>query len=111
MVIYIPFDIVCMRGILIDLNSPIVIRLQTMQAPDTHKVWRIKADHRANITYTYLRSTDEWYFDSGFSSHMTCAKSFLVNWKTYSNSYIPFGNSGKGKILGKVSLVIPIFPV
>lgn len=74
-----------------------------MPTPNTHKAWWVKVDHHANIAYTSLRvsSTEDWYFDSGCSRHITGVKTFLVNLKTYTNSYVTFDDSGKGKILGK----------
>lgn len=54
------------------------------------------------IAHTSLRASarEDWYFDSGCSRHMTGVKKFLVNIKSYSTSYVTFGDGSKGEIKG-----------
>lgn len=70
------------------------------------KIWVPKNGMSGLIAYTSLRAfaREDWYFDSGFSRHMTGVKKFLVNIKSYSTSYVTFGDGSKGEIkrIGKL---------
>lgn len=50
------------------------------------------------IAHTSLRvsSREDWYFDSGFSKHVTREKTYLKELKSYYNSYVIFGDGAKG---------------
>ncbi|PNX93845.1 gag-protease polyprotein, partial [Trifolium pratense] len=56
----------------------------------------------ALIAHTSLRtsSREDWYFDSGCSRHMTGIGKFLVDLKSYSTSFVTFGDGAKGEIVG-----------
>ncbi|CAJ2670589.1 unnamed protein product [Trifolium pratense] len=56
----------------------------------------------ALIAHTSLRasSREDWYFDSGCSRHMTGISKFLVGIKSYSASFVTFGDGAKGEIVG-----------
>lgn len=66
----------------------------------------------SHIAHTSLRvsSRDYWYFDSGYSIHMTEEKNYFKEVKPYSNSYITFGDGVKGNIMGKRKLDYPSPP-
>ena len=77
------------------------------------KVWRLKKNESAQIAHTSLRvsSKEDWYFDSGWSRHMTGMKSYLVDLKAYATSYVTFGDGAKGRIKGIGKLVRTGSPV
>ncbi|CAJ2635655.1 unnamed protein product [Trifolium pratense] len=56
----------------------------------------------ALIAHTSLRasSREDWYFDSGCSRHMTGISKFLVGIKSFSTSFVTFGDGAKGEIVG-----------
>lgn len=58
-----------------------------------------------HIAHTSLRvfSHENWYFDSSCSRHVI-EKNYLKEVKSYSNSYVIFGDGAKGKIVGKGKL-------
>ncbi|MCH81590.1 gag-pol polyprotein [Trifolium medium] len=64
------------------------------------------------IAHTSLRvsSKEDWYFDSGCSKHMTGEKAYMKEVKSYSNSYVTFGDGAKGKIKGIGKLSGPDLP-
>ncbi|GAU10419.1 hypothetical protein TSUD_419150, partial [Trifolium subterraneum] len=59
------------------------------------------------IAHTSFRasSREDWYFDSGCSRHMTGIDKFLVDMKTYSTSFVTFGDGAKGEIVGIGKLI------
>jgi hypothetical protein len=59
------------------------------------------------IAHTSLRasSSEDWYFDSGCSRHLTGMDNFLGNVRPYAKSYVTFGDGAKGKIVGIGDLV------
>jgi hypothetical protein len=69
------------------------------------KEWRPKC--LGLIAHTSLRasSSEDWYFDSGCSRHMTGVDNFLGNVRPYAKSYVTFGDGAKGKIVGIGDLV------
>src|ERR1044072_680483 len=71
------------------------------------KVWRVKKNESAQISHTSLRvsSKEDWYFDSGCSRHTTGVKSYLIDLKAYTTSYVTFGDRAKGRIRGIGKLV------
>ncbi|KAK2402491.1 cysteine-rich RECEPTOR kinase [Trifolium repens] len=68
----------------------------------TKKEWKPKAKVVAHIAHTSLRasSREDWYFDSGCSRHMTGVEKFLKDIKSYTTSYVTFGDGAKGEIKG-----------
>jgi len=66
----------------------------------------VKKEWRPNcvglISHTSLRasSSEDWYFDSGCSRHMTRVDKFHENVRPYANSYVTFVDGAKGKIVG-----------
>ncbi|KAK2382715.1 hypothetical protein QL285_070232 [Trifolium repens] len=73
----------------------------------TKKEWKPKATVTAHIAYTSFKasSKEDWYFDSGCSRHMTCVERFLVDIKSYTSSYVTFGDCAKGQIKGIEKLI------
>ena len=69
------------------------------------KEWRPKCIWL--ITHTSLResSSEDWYYDSGCSRHITGVDKFLENVIPYAKSYVTFGDGAKGKIVGIGNLV------
>ncbi|KAK2403194.1 gag-protease polyprotein [Trifolium repens] len=63
----------------------------------TKKEWKPKAKVAAHIAHTSFRtsSKEDWYFDSGCSRHMTGEERFLVDIKSYTSSYVTFGDGAK----------------
>src|ERR1044072_1790975 len=68
----------------------------------TKSEWKLKEVVPNLIAHKSLRvsSREDWYFDNGFSRHMTGVKNFLEDLKAYSSSYVTFGDGAKGKING-----------
>ena len=76
----------------------------------TRQEWVVKNQNfRANIAYTSLSAStsNDWYFDSGCSRHMTGTREFLINIKPYKNCFVTFGDGAKAYIIGKGQLVQP----
>ncbi|KAK2369225.1 gag-protease polyprotein [Trifolium repens] len=71
------------------------------------KVWKPKATKVAQIAHTSFRasSREDWYFDSGCSRHMTGVERFLTDIKSYTTSYVTFGDGAKGEIKGIGKLI------
>jgi len=69
------------------------------------KKWRPKCV--GLIAHTSLRasSSEDWYFYSGCSRHMTGVDKFLEKVRPYAKSYVTFGDGAKGKIVGIGNLV------
>lgn len=76
------------------------------------KKWIPKNGTSGLIAHTSLRASarEDWYFDSGCSRHMTGFKKFLVDIKSYSTSYVTFGDGSKGEIKGVGKLDYPGLP-
>ncbi|XP_057444324.1 uncharacterized protein LOC130736517 [Lotus japonicus] len=72
----------------------------------SQKAWIPKGEVSCLIAHTSFRvsSSEDWYFDSGFSKHMTGNKEYLENLKEYSSISVTFGDGAKGKIkcIGKL---------
>ncbi|XP_050878662.1 uncharacterized protein LOC127082468 [Lathyrus oleraceus] len=68
----------------------------------TRKEWKPKIVVYSLIAHTSLRapSREDWYFDSGCSRHMTGVNKYLVEIKSYSYSFVTFGDGAKGEIKG-----------
>jgi DNA-binding protein YbaB len=66
------------------------------------KEWKPRVKEAAHIAHTSLRasSREDWYFDSGCSRHMTGVEKFLKDIKSYTTSYVTFGDEAKGEIKG-----------
>lgn len=64
------------------------------------------------IAHTSLRvsSREECYFDSGCLRHITKEKTYLEEWKSYSNSDVTFGDGEKGRTKGMGKLASLGFP-
>jgi hypothetical protein len=71
------------------------------------RVWRPKTTETAHIAHTSFRasSKEDWYFDNGCSRHMTGVERFLVDVKSYTTSYVTFGDGAKGEIKGVGKLI------
>ena len=70
------------------------------------KMWKPKVSETAHIAHTSLRasSSEDWYFDSGCSRHMTGVEKFLINIKPHTTSFVTFGDGAKGEIRGSGKL-------
>ena len=55
-------------------------------------------------------TTEDWYFDSGCSRHMTGQKGLLKNIETCPSRHVTFGDGVKGKILGVGTLNVDGLP-
>jgi hypothetical protein len=66
------------------------------------KEWKPRVKEAAHIAHTSLgpSSREDWYFDSDCSRHMTCVEKYLKDIKSYTTSYLTFGDGAKGKIKG-----------
>lgn len=64
------------------------------------------------IAHMSLRvpSREDWYFDSGCSRNMIGENNYLAELKSYSNSYVNFGNGAKGRIKRICKVESPSFP-
>jgi len=67
----------------------------------TRKFWIAKNTRTAHIAHTSFRasSREDWYFDNGCSRHMTSVKNNLEDIRSYSTSFVTFGDRAKGEIL------------
>ncbi|GAU42103.1 hypothetical protein TSUD_134870 [Trifolium subterraneum] len=101
---------------------------QTEPIPMIKQEWKVKSenitietkvdeDQTENqvtglIAHTSFRasSKEDWYFDSGCSRHMTGDDRFLVDIKSYSTSYVTFGDGAKGEIIGVGKLINKSLP-
>ncbi|XP_012841324.1 PREDICTED: uncharacterized protein LOC105961635 [Erythranthe guttata] len=70
------------------------------------KIWVEKSTSKCLSAITSLKAstTNDWYFDSGCSRHMTGVKEFLKNYQQITGGAVTFGNGKKGEVLGKGSL-------
>ncbi|XP_012834159.1 PREDICTED: uncharacterized protein LOC105955000 [Erythranthe guttata] len=70
------------------------------------KIWVEKFTFKCLSAITSLKAstTNDWYFDSGCSRHMTGVKEFLKNYQQITGGAVTFGNGKKGEVLGKGSL-------
>jgi hypothetical protein len=73
----------------------------------TKKEWKPKVKVAAHIAHTSFKasSKEDWYFDSGCSRHMTGDERFLVDIKSYTSSYVTFGDGAEGQIMGIGKLI------
>ncbi|KAK2396391.1 hypothetical protein QL285_058047 [Trifolium repens] len=73
----------------------------------TKKEWKPKVKVAAHIAHTSFKasSKEDWYFDSGCSRHMTSKERFLVDIKSYTSSYVTFGDGVKEQIMGVGKLI------
>ncbi|MCI35768.1 gag-pol polyprotein, partial [Trifolium medium] len=73
-------------------SEPVVVK--------TTKEWKPKENDVSLIAHTSFRasSREDWYFDSGCSRRMTGLEKFLVDIKSYSTSFVTFGDGAKGEI-------------
>jgi hypothetical protein len=78
-----------------------------LTAANVKKQWKPKSEDVGLIAHTSLRasSREDWYFDSGCSRHMTGVGKFLKDMKSYSSSFVTFGDGAKGEILGIGNLI------
>ena len=50
-------------------------------------------------------TTDDWYFDSSCSRHMTGENSYLSEYQNMPDGHVSFGDGRKGRVLGKWTLL------
>ena len=67
------------------------------------KLWIKKPHLTCQVAYTSMKAvtTDDWYFDSGCSRHMTGEKSYLNEYQNMLDGHVSFGDGRKGRVLGK----------
>ena len=51
-------------------------------------------------------TTDDWYFDSDCSRHMTRENSYLCDYQNMSDGYVSFGDGRERHVLGKGTLFV-----
>ncbi|MCH84707.1 gag-pol polyprotein, partial [Trifolium medium] len=88
--------------------DPIVASTQKEWKPKSEDVITTsKSDDTCLIAHTSFRasSREDWYFESGCSRHMTGVDKILVNLKSYSTSFVTFGDGAKGEIVGIGKLI------
>ncbi|GAU37336.1 hypothetical protein TSUD_395170 [Trifolium subterraneum] len=101
---------------------------QTEPKPVIQQEWKLKSENvtikpkvdedltenqvTGMIAHTSFRasSKEDWYFDSGCLRHMTGDDRFLVDIKSYSTSYVTFGDGAKGEIIGVGKLINKSLP-
>ncbi|GAU37544.1 hypothetical protein TSUD_369920 [Trifolium subterraneum] len=101
---------------------------QTEPIPMIQQEWKVKSENitiktkvdeeqtenkvTGLIAHTSFRasSKEDWYFDSGCSRHMIEDDRFLVDIKSYSTSYVTFGDGAKGEIIGVGKLINKSLP-
>lgn len=78
----------------------------------SHREWKPKSTVQSLFAYTSLASfqSDQWYFDSGFSKHMTFNKSLVKNYSKGIDGVVTFGEGNIGEIRGKCDLLIVDLP-
>ncbi|XP_062093625.1 uncharacterized protein LOC133799644 [Humulus lupulus] len=77
------------------------------------KLWRSKnTQTKALVVHTYLLAcnSDQWYFDSECSHHMTGNKLLLNNFLSRVEGYVTFGDKSKGRIIGRGKLCLQGLP-
>ena len=74
--------------------------------------WVPKQDIKSLVAHTSLAAfqSDQWYFDSGCSKHMTGNKSLLKNYSEKADGVVTFGDGNKGKIHGIGDLLLSDLP-
>jgi len=80
-------------------------KLHEPVASSVKKEWRPKCVGLISHTSLRVSSSEDWYFDSGCSRHMTGEDTFLEMIRPYATSYVTFGDGAKRKIVGVGNLV------
>ena len=64
---------------------------------------------KCQVVFTALKakSSSEWYFDSGYSRHMTNNKSFFKSLEDYNGGTITFREGNLAHVKGKRNISIP----
>lgn len=64
------------------------------------------------VAYTSAKkpSKEDWYFDSGYSRHMTGNKCLLKNYKNCSVGEVTFGDGQKSEVVCKGPMMLPGLP-
>jgi hypothetical protein len=77
----------------------------------SHK-WIPKSDNVGLVEHTSKKSTSKevWYFDSGYSKHMTGNDSYSEYIRPCEKGYVTFGDDGRGEIRGKGKLSVMSYP-
>ena len=67
----------------------------------------MKRNDSCNATFTSIHASSKegWYFDSGWSCHMTGNSTFFSNLKKCSSGYVTFGGRAKGKVFGEGDII------
>ncbi|TYK08439.1 gag-pol polyprotein [Cucumis melo var. makuwa] len=65
----------------------------------------VKTSEKCNVAFTSVQThVDAWYFDSGYSRHMTGNRSFFTELEECASGHVTFGDGAKGKIIDKSNL-------
>jgi hypothetical protein len=87
-------------------------KLSESEVRNVKKDWLSKSNNVGLMVHTSQRvsSSEDWYFDNGCSKHMTRVNRLSKDVRSCDNSYVTFGDGGKGKIMGIGSLVSDELP-
>ena len=66
-----------------------------------------KSDLFCHVAYTSMKAvtTNDWYFESACSRHMTGDKRYLNDYQSMLDGHVSFGDGGKWRVLGKGTLL------
>ena len=80
--------------------------------PKIKQDWMRNDRNKCQVVFIVLkaRSISEWYFDSGYSRHMTGDKSFFTSLEDYNGGTVTFGNGSLAHVKGKGSISILGYP-
>ena len=65
-----------------------------------------KAKCQVVINVLKAKSSSEWYFDSGYSRHMTGDKTYLTSLENYNGDIVTFEDGSLARLKGKGSITI-----
>lgn len=70
---------------------------------NVRKIWVRKTDLRCHVAYTSLKAvtSNAWYFDSGYSRHMTGTQKYLIDYQCVNEGHVTFEDEIRRKIVGK----------
>ncbi|KAH6813560.1 hypothetical protein C2S51_022578 [Perilla frutescens var. frutescens] len=76
--------------------------IQKSKKPAQKKQWVVKQTSMISHTFLRVENKGNWYFDSGYSRHMTRDFSVVQNLKACSSDFVTFGDGKSGKVMGQV---------
>ncbi|XP_073041784.1 uncharacterized protein [Primulina eburnea] len=80
--------------------------------PTVKRVWVPKAKIQCSVICTSLKNNIAgiWYFDSGYSRHMTGSKDHLIDYVELRSGHVTYGGGAKGRIADKGTLNVDGLP-